>query len=225
METVSRRGPLEVCLAARPFTYSTQVGQMTISAPTQVGAGGAAAAFGFVGQSFSDVTVRGLMNPGGVNNLNDNIGLVARLDAGTASAYVLTMDFGSTGATASLDLNLSLGGALTELGTGSFAFTETNSYFLELTAFGNTITGNVYDGNTNALLASVTGTNNALASGFSGVVAQRDAADTNPLLGTFGQMSSITAVPEPTSLLFCGTVVVGGMLFRRMRNHKSKPVA
>jgi len=205
------------------FTDSTQAGQLTISAPTEVNLGGAAAVFGFVAQSFSDVTVRGRMNPGGVNNLNDNIGLVARLDAGTASAYVLTMEYGSNGANASLDLNVSIGGNLTALGPGpgSFAFTNTNSYFLELTAFGNIITGSVYDGTTNALLTSITGTNNALASGFSGIVAQRAATNVDPLLGTYGQMSSITAVPEPTSMLLCGTVAVAGMLIQRKRKRNS----
>ncbi|MHB0955528.1 MAG: PEP-CTERM sorting domain-containing protein [Pirellulaceae bacterium] len=193
------------------FTQSYFDGGLQLNSTTAVGGGGAAAVFGWVNETFSlGVRVRAVVNPNG-EALSRNIGVLAQLDLGTLNGYALTIDADS------IDLSKITGGSATNIETGAIQnFSTTASYIVELDAFGSQITGRVYDGNDSLLEVVSAIDSSPYTSGFAGIVAQREVGDST-LLGTFG---TISAVPEPSSLLLASLGLlsaIGLMHFQRRR--------
>jgi len=97
---------------------------------TPIASGGAASAFGLVAEKpFSNVRVSATLNPGGDNNMFDDVGLLARMNPSNLTGYALTVDFGG-----SLDLRIINANQQTvELERVDFELNLTDSVHLVLT--------------------------------------------------------------------------------------------
>jgi energy-converting hydrogenase Eha subunit B len=82
-------------------------------------------------------------------------------------------------------------------------FSRTASYDLQLTVFNGNLVGQVFNSSGSLITSIQAADTAAYTSGFAGIVASREVGDPT-LLGTFG---SVTAVPEPSSLLAVLSVV------------------
>jgi hypothetical protein len=191
-----------------------------LSSSVAVGAG-PAAVFGFVAtESFSpQVSVRTSLNPNGSALLTRDIGVLAHLNPGTLTGYAFTIDYQE----GSIDLTrINAGGTTQGLSTGSVTgFSITTSYDLQLTVSNGNLVGQVFN-SSGSLLTSIQAADTAYSSGFAGIVASRDAPNGGvggdpTLLATFG---SVTAVPEPGSLLAVLSVVGAFAVANRYRRNR-----
>ncbi len=211
------------------FTAGTAGDVLELTDPTTAAAGGAALGFGFVtDEVFDHVRVAGTINPLGESNadwqnnnipVNWEIGLVARAQPATVSAYALTVDLVAQ----SLDLTLAQGQNQSELAAADIpGLAPDASVYLWFGLDGSTLIGRAYDAPGGNLLAEVAANDSTLTSGLSGVVVAAASEGTYqgnslfaPLRGTFDDVSS--TVPEPASmiLLLLGGAAVAGLAIRR----------
>lgn len=188
---------------------------LVLTDPNPVATGGAAIGFGWVDEQFANVTVSGTINPLNESNLNGFVGLLARANLATLSGYVLTYN----PITGSADLVRAENGGETSLGDVNIG-AQTDSLFASLTVFGNQVSGQLFDAEGGTLLAELSAVDTAFSTGVSGVVVQfNDGSLTTPLRGTWDNVSSVTAIPEPSSLLFLG--LAGSAIAYRRRNRRS----
>lgn len=170
-------------------------GYLELGSASAVGVG-PAAIFGFVQkESFTPwVSVRTSLNPNGSALLTRDIGVLAHLNPVQLTGYAFTIDYQN----GDIDLTrINAGGAVQGLITGSITgFSRTASYDLQLTVSSGNLVGQVFN-SSGGLITSIQASDTAYTSGFAGIVASRDTSDPT-LLGTFG---SVSAVPEPSSLL------------------------
>ena len=204
-----------------PSYSASNNGYLQLSSSVAVGAG-PAAVFGFVAtESFSpQVSVRTSLNPNGSALLTRDIGVLAHLNPGTLTGYAFTIDYQE----GSIDLTrINAGGTTQGLSTGSVTgFSITTSYDLQLTVSNGNLVGQVFN-SSGSLLTSIQAADTAYSSGFAGIVASRNAPDGGgvggdpTLLATFG---SVTAVPEPGSLLAVLSVVGAFAVANRYRRNR-----
>ena len=195
---------------------------MLIESTDTVQSGGAGAAFGFVGsEQFSSpgVTVRSVLNPGGIA-LNDDIGVLAHLSPSLTvddefNGYAFTIDFGGTAG--SFDLSKITDGDATGLATANIDdFNPQGTYVVELTVFGDKLAARVFDTDDNQLGEHTMTDDDPWEGGFAGVVAQRDLSS-DTLRASYGLTSAVTAVPEPSSLAALGFIAASAIYLRRRR--------
>src|SRR6056297_1800969 len=161
--------------AGSSFTATSGGGELLIESTDPPGAG-AVAAFGFVGTdpfSSPGVTVRSVLNPGGIA-LNDDIGVLAHVSQGTNgfNGYAFTVDFGGAG---SFDITKITAGAAAGAATANLEnFNRLGTYVAELTVFGDQLTARVFDTDENQLGELLLVDDDPWLGGVAGVVAQRD---------------------------------------------------
>ena len=179
--------------------------------------GGAGFAYGYVEDPFVDTLVYGTLNPSGDSNMNRTLGLFLRGDG--SDAYVLAVDYGTGGI--AIIKNSAEGQEF--IGTpGSVSdFGSDNSLYVEFSAVGASLVGNVYTAPGGALRGSAIATDGEFAAGVAGVAVQYG----DPLAGIRGTFDDVgaEAVPEPASLvLLCsGGLCALGCWWRKRRRAKA----
>ena len=200
-----------------PSYSASNNGYLQLSSSVGVG-DGPAAIFGFVAtESFSpQVSVRTSLNPNGSALLTRDIGVLAHLNPAALTGYAFTIDY--QGVNGNIDLTrINAGGTTQLLSSGSISgFSNTTSYDLQLTVSNGNLVGQVFN-SSGSLLTSIQAADTAYSSGFAGIIANRDGGDPT-LLGTFG---SVTAVPEPGSLLAVLSVVGAFAVANRYRRNRA----
>ncbi len=179
-------------------------------------------------ETFSDVVVRATISPrglqttlaGGAETANNYVYLVAR--SNFLNGYVLAFDWGER----DFDIYRVENGIPVEHGndpnapqTRIHGLDLTQTYVMELSAIGDTITGRLYDADGVTLRSELVWTDGAYSSGWSGIGAyvNGDLAGGSGtfISAAFDNVSSV-AIPEPASLMLIGA---GAMLmFRRRRD-------
>lgn len=196
------------------FTAGIENDTLLLTDPNSIIGGGAALGFGFVNESFSNVTISAIINPTDQSDLNTFVGLAARADFSNLTGYVLTYNQ-STG---EVDLINANGATQTGLDDGNIGIISTSIY-AELTAVGSSITGRFFDAPGGTLLDELVGVDTDYLNGVTGVVVQVNAGGAgSPLVGRWDSLNA-AAVPEPSTVIvlgLIGTVVAGRR--RLMRN-------
>jgi hypothetical protein len=191
---------------------------------TPAAAGGAASAFGLVGEFFDDVVVGAVVNPLGESTMNREVGVLARVNPGSLNGYAFTVDyFDNSGVISLTRIDATpLGLAIVPLASSSLSsFASTDSVYLELRIMGNRFDGSAYTGIGGSLLGNLPPVDDAAyGNGLAGVVvnSQNGLAPLAPLRGTY-DMVAASLVPEPSSLviLISGCLCALGLARRRRR--------
>jgi hypothetical protein len=169
---------------------------------------------GWVTESFTDVRVSGVLNPGNSGGNND-LGLIARADILSGNAYIATVDFG----TGSINISKFLGGSLGGIGTSGnvTGFDGTSSYYAEFTVASSgtvALLVEIWDSaakNTLLGTASASDSVSSFSSGNSGFVSavNGDVAPT-PVMAHLDSLNSVL-IPEPAtiSLIGLGALAIG----------------
>ncbi|TWU05153.1 PEP-CTERM motif protein [Symmachiella macrocystis] len=177
--------------ASSTFSASTVGNVLRIEDPAPVFSGGSAFGFGYVNETFSNVRVSGIVNPGDLTNVNSDHTLIARANPSVLSAYALTLDYRND-ATGDLQGTVILSRIDPSAVTNDLVIEsigESDSFYLEFDVFGSTLTGRVYDQPGGTLLKTVSASDSAFANGVSGVAASADFFD-EPLLAEFDNVAS-----------------------------------
>lgn len=210
------------------FTAGSVGNVLVLTDPTMPAAGGAAVAFGYVNESFSHVRVGGTVNPLGENNMNWEVGLVARANPAALQAYVLTVDWRAQ----NLDLSVVNGSADADQLAGAPipGLALTDSVYLWLELLGSDIVGRAYDQPGGTLLATVSATDTTFSSGVAGVVVSvaseggyQGQSLFMPLRGTFDNVSATVPEPATVVLLVAGGLGLAGWSFARRRRRSGAP--
>jgi hypothetical protein len=177
-------------------------------------AGGAGFAYGYVNEPFGDTLVYGTLNPNGDSDMNAMLGLFLRADGD--NAYVLGVDY-STGGIAIIKNSDEGQSAIGTPGSVS-DFGSDNSLYVEFSAVGASLVGNVYTAPGGAFRGSASATDGDFAAGVAGVAVQYG----NPSLGIRGTFDNVGATPEPGSLVLLGSgaLCALGFWWRKRRRGK-----
>ena len=207
-----------------PATYSavTAAGYLDINSTTNAPGIPPTLIFGVVPEVFGDVRLSGQINvnnPGGFSNAD--IGLAARGDPATGSAYVMTLDL----ATGSVDITKAIGG----VESASLAHFDSiddpanTTLFFEFDVYGAgpvELVGRIFDADRTTLLAELSGqdTSDPLLSGVCGVVGvvNGNASIPSPIGATFDGVDAWN-LPEPATLSLLAIGGLGALLRRRRR--------
>lgn len=209
------------------FSAIIDGGVLRLSDTVAADAGGSFSAFAGTTDVFSNVTVGANVNV--IPDANDDLGVVARADLGAGNAYFGSVDFERGEACITKVRAFDIGSDLACSAQGSLD--TSSSYRLELTATGASTTNltlEVFDAAGTTLLQTVNAVDDgtiadfgaAYESGVSGVFlvpmgTTVQIAATDPINGTFDNLSS--AVPEPGSSLLLLLGFMTAMLGRRSR--------
>jgi hypothetical protein len=198
------------------FTFTSVSNILQVQDPTAAASGGAASGFGVVNETFGKVLVGAVTNPAGDGNMNQYLGVLARMNLATLSGYAFTVDYLS--GTGSIDLSRITNASVTNLATGSLSsFSSTDSLYIQLRGRGDKLVGSVYDQIGGSLLGKIEADDSTYASGWAGVVVNVSAtgSPTTPLRGTFDMVSA--SIPEPGSvvMLISGCLCAVGLVWRR----------
>jgi hypothetical protein len=181
-------------------TFNPQIvsGVLEFTDSNPVATGGAAIGLGYVDQIFVSTVAYGTLNPNGDSNINQGIGVFVRGDGD--NAYALRVDYG----TGNVDIVKNSATGQTTLGAVESidGFQSTDSLYVELWAFGTTLTGSVYDPVSGALLERFSRTDSDYPGGVAGVFTQYGV----PTVGIRGAFDDVGAnAPEPGSLILLGS--------------------
>lgn len=199
-------------------SYGYFSGGATLQSGSTFAQGGALVAFNVVTSTFSGsqgVRTRAVVNPFQESILSRNIGVMSLFDDTTGDAYALTVDY----LAGNLNLaRITSGSIAVTASTSIVGFGSTTTYTLELDVSGSDAIGRVYSSGT-GLVGNVGWPDpSPLASGMSGIVAQREVFD-GTLYGVYGTVSAV-ALPEPsawTAALSGSAVMLAWMRCRRRR--------
>lgn len=203
-------------------SYGYFSGGATMQSGSTFAQGGALATFNVVTSTFSGslgVRTRAVVNPLGEINLSRNVGVVSLFDTSTGDAYALTVDY----LAGNLNLaRITSGSIAVTASTSIVEFGSSNSYTLELDVSGSDTSGRVFISGT-SLVGNVAWPDPfPLASGVSGLVAQREVFDAT-LYGVYGTVSAVV-VPEPTGWLM-GVAGCAGCVTWRRRVRRARAAA
>ena len=203
-------------------SYGYFSGGATMQSGSTFAQGGALATFNVVTSTFSGspgVRTRAVVNPFGESNLSRNVGVVSLFDTSTGDGYALTVDY----LAGNLNLaRITSGSIAVTASTSIVEFGSSNSYTLELDVSGSDTSGRVFISGT-GLVGNVAWPDPfPLASGVSGLVAQREVFDAT-LYGVYGSVSAVV-VPEPTGWLM-GVAGCAGCVTWRRRVRRARAAA
>ena len=197
------------------FTFTSVDNMLQVQDLTTAAALGAASGFGLVNEAFSNVLVSAVVNPAEESNMNQEVGVLARLNPANLTGYAFTVDyFGDSGA---ITLSrIDVGPDIVGIASGSLSsFTSADSIYIQLQGTGDTLIGSVYTEIGGSLLGSIQADDATYGAGWAGVVVNSQDNPGVALRGTFDMVSAV--VPEPGSLmmLISGCLCAFGLAGRR----------
>lgn len=172
--------------------------QLVLTADTTPDAGGAQTGFGVViTESFTDVRMTGVINPGGDENINDTVGLLLRGNTVNQTFYMAEVNY-SESSLIIFRNNPGVAGGSSNLATATIpnlAFSD--SVYVEIEAIGSNLEAWVYENATKTtLLANVSHDDTspaALSSGLSGVLANENFGGL-PVLGVWDDVTASSII-------------------------------
>jgi hypothetical protein len=176
------------------------------------GGGGAADAFGYVAESFTDLAISADVNAAPALGRQNLLGVLARGNPAAGSTYLAGVDF--AGARFVISRTDEFGGFQTPLSVASVPI----QFFL----VGSRLTARLIDGSTRAVLSTITAQDASFAAGVAGLLVEtRYDATLHPVAPIVGTFDAVEAVPEPSGPgLATGLAVGSAALFSARRRRR-----
>lgn len=176
------------------FSASSVGDRLVVTDPTIAFDGGAATAFGFVPEPFSDVMVTGVLNPDNSQFMNDSLFLFARGDLATSTSYTAELQYSSQQLLIYRSDGLGFGSNLAQEVIPNFQFSD--SFYVEFEVVGPELTARAYDAPGGTLRQMVTATDSTYTEpGVSGFILDFEDAFL-PLLGVFDDITATAILPS-----------------------------
>lgn len=176
----------------------------------QDGGGGAADAFAYVDESFTNLAISADINAAPAQGQQSVLGVLARGNAATGATYLAAVDFAASRfAIARSDDFVDFQTPLVV--DDSLSIDRNSTYHIQFFLIGTSLTARLLDATTRTLLSTISVTDNQLASGRAGIIvetAYQAGVPVAPIVGTF---DDVEAVPEPglLSALAGGSLALG----------------
>jgi len=202
------------------FSESTAGDLLTMTTTTSPLGGGPAFHFGTVNETFTDVRISALASGVGTE---DDVNVLLRGNPATLSAYAFGVDDAPVPGPAPGLVSIARVDNLSYTVLDFVVmpnYAALSDFFLEFSAIGSDLTGTVYSDETRTtVLASLSVMDATYTSGVSGVsVSANNNGDTS-LSGTFDNVS-VSAVPEPSSIVVLGLGFATAIGMRRRRRRQ-----